>query len=122
MNWIYIAVTFGLAAVAWCVIRSDVRKTLEQARASGYAGPLHDADTGEPVSARALDAAMERIVTPGTPVPYRLPPALPVGSLHACGCFAEYLPGGDASISPCPRHKLRGDWITWEQQMREGRR
>lgn len=124
MNWIYIAVTFGLAAVAWWVIRSDVRKTTRHGRQLALAvGPGGDFGkalaTAPPWPGSALDAGMERIVTPGQPVPYRLTAELPVGSLHGCGCFVEYMAGGDVRISPCPRHEERGDWITWEQQMKE---
>jgi hypothetical protein len=63
-NWIYIAVTFGLAGVFWWVIHLDVRRTLRQARDGGAPGG----------ASSPLDAAMERIVPPAAPRPEQAAP------------------------------------------------
>lgn len=43
----------------------------------------------------------------------------PAVTIHQCGCATTYLPGGDARLSPCPPHARRGDWLTWEQEIKE---
>lgn len=60
-------------------------------------------------TASQLDAALERIVPPGSPAV----------SVHQCGCAVVFHDGGNARLAPCPGHERHHDWQAWERQMKE---
>jgi hypothetical protein len=83
--------TTALAGLAGAVAAFPPRSSVQEA------GPL--------VSPELLHADAERYA--------------PLGTLHGCGCFVEYLPGGETRLSPCPAHG--GNWTAWEAQIRESK-